>query len=256
MIKTFITKYPSSLDKADLPYYNSITVLVKGSKTADHDRKIEVLSNTEGTPIEVIAKNGENLVSLDNKTFSSSVKVLTGQAVYFAERSAGDYEVIIRSKYNIRDFIVSKSNNSDVTLNLNDFKFSNEVRNIRLNHDDNKHNNPYQNYGNLSAFANKPKLEQLYLAKTMVEGDIANLANDKGLTFLMLFNETSVTGDISALSGLTKLSVLNIANTSIAGDISALSGLPLKNLDISKTITMTDAQKKEFTDKGCTITIH
>ena len=55
-------------------------------------------------------------------------------------------------------------------------------------------------------------------------GDISSLSGLTKLTYLSFYS-TAVTGDISSLSGLTKLTYLNFTYINVTGDISSLSGL-------------------------------
>jgi len=64
----------------------------------------------------------------------------------------------------------------------------------------------------------------LYLYNTSVSGDIASLSGLTSLVYLYLF-DTLVSGDIANLSGLTSLVYLYLYNTLVSGDIANLSGL-------------------------------
>ena len=68
------------------------------------------------------------------------------------------------------------------------------------------------------------KLNWLALIYMKLTGDISALSGLTALTSIDLYN-TQVSGDISALSGLTALTSISFDNTQVSGDISALSGL-------------------------------
>ena len=67
-------------------------------------------------------------------------------------------------------------------------------------------------------------LNRLFVGEGNLSGDISALSGLTSLTHLYLQNN-NLSGDISALSGLTSLKVLNVQNNNLSGDISALSGL-------------------------------
>ena len=65
----------------------------------------------------------------------------------------------------------------------------------------------------------------------------------------------NLTGNISALSGLTRIDGINLEYTpNITGDISSIMNLPnIKFVHLPNTITHTDEQVKTLTDKGITV---
>ena len=73
------------------------------------------------------------------------------------------------------------------------------------------------------------------MSNTQVTGDISALSGLTALTTIDLYN-TQVTGAISALQNLTALTTINLSNTQVTGDISALSGLTaLTTIDLYNT---------------------
>ena len=79
------------------------------------------------------------------------------------------------------------------------------------------------------------KLNWLALIYMKLTGDISALSGLTALTSINLYN-TQVSGDISALSGLTALTTIGLSNTQVTGDISALSGLTaLTSIDLYNT---------------------
>ena len=80
-------------------------------------------------------------------------------------------------------------------------------------------------YLNLSDLKYSTALTSLNLAGTQVTGDIANLKGLTALTSLNFINIAQVTGDIANLKGLTALTSLNLRNTQVTGDIAAISPL-------------------------------
>ncbi len=87
-----------------------------------------------------------------------------------------------------------------------------------------------------------PNLEVLGLKNTFVSGDISKLGNLTKLTNLDVA-QTSVSGDISKLGNLTKLTNLDVAQTSVSGDISKLGNLTkLTNLALGLTSVSGDIE--------------
>ena len=87
-----------------------------------------------------------------------------------------------------------------------------------------------------------PNLETLQLNMTSVSGDISKLGNLTKLTILKLA-QTSVSGDISKLGNLTKLTNLDVGQTSVSGDISKLGNLTkLTNLALGQTSVSGDIE--------------
>ena len=76
-------------------------------------------------------------------------------------------------------------------------------------------------------------LNRLFAGEGNLSGDISALSGLTSLTTLNVSN-CNFSGDISALSGLTSLTYLYLQNNNLSGDISALSGLTsLYSLDVS-----------------------
>ena len=87
-----------------------------------------------------------------------------------------------------------------------------------------------------------PNLEVLQLKNTSVSGDISKLGNLTKLTNLNVA-QTSVSGDISKLGNLTKLTNLDVGQTSVSGDISKLGNLTeLTNLALGLTSVLGDIE--------------
>ena len=78
-------------------------------------------------------------------------------------------------------------------------------------------------------------MEGLYLRDTQVSGDISALSNLSKLGYIDL-RKTQVSGDISALSNNQVITTLFLSKTQVSGDISALSNLTnLTDLNIDYT---------------------
>ena len=77
---------------------------------------------------------------------------------------------------------------------------------------------------NINDFEYSNKLGFIVTGPNNLTGDISALSGLTSLTQLRISNN-NLTGDISALSGLTSLTVLELGRNNLTGDISALSGL-------------------------------
>lgn len=78
-------------------------------------------------------------------------------------------------------------------------------------------------YGNISALSGCTFLENIYLHNTDVAGDISSLAELTNLTWLSLYINENVTGNIESLYKLTKTTRLLFSNTSVTGTIEGLA---------------------------------
>ena len=71
------------------------------------------------------------------------------------------------------------------------------------------------------------------------------------------FDNTQVTGDISNLKDMVGITYLGLKGTQVTGDITELVNnmTKLTTISIPSKVTITDAQKKTLTDRGCTVII-
>ena len=110
--------------------------------------------------------------------------------------------------------------------------------------------------GDITNLANMTSTIYLNLRSTQVSGNITNLANMKSMTNLSLSN-TQVSGNIANLANLTSMTNLGLSGTQVSGDITNIvtNLTKLRYLSLPKAVTITDAQKKTLTDRGCTVRI-
>ena len=89
-----------------------------------------------------------------------------------------------------------------------------------------KYNLTYLQYVslNIDGLSLSKNLKAIIL-NTTSSGDISALKGLTALTTINLYNCSNVSGDISALKGLTALTTLKLLNTNVSGDISALGTL-------------------------------
>ena len=107
-------------------------------------------------------------------------------------------------------------NNSEKVVHIEDFKYSSKLSNVFISN--------CKVIGELSDICS-PKLSSLFVDGCNITGDISALLNSKELATFKCTN-TKLSGDISVLSSLSKLKVLDVAYTKgIYGDISVLSSV-------------------------------
>lgn len=93
-------------------------------------------------------------------------------------------------------------------------------------------------YGNISELSCFTSLTTLRLYSTAVSGNISALS---GMSLVSLIaSSTSISGDISAFSLLTSLTDLRISSTSVSGAVSALSGLLFTIMWLNSTLAGVD----------------
>ena len=289
--KVFITKYQASVDK-DLPVLGQmiihVTPLIDAQKKNDTSIA-SALGMTIGvsvpTELEIVGDsyftNGTNGESR-GKTFT----ITSGKnPIFFKE---GTFDIVIKNKYALNYYFGAIENAENANgsankyLNIDDLKYSTNLTYVRNNYFG-EHNN-FKNVGktngdisslsnltnltsanfvntsvsgDISSLSNNTGLTSLTLSGTSVSGDISSLSNNTNLKTLLLNNNNNISGNISSLSKLTNLTVLFLDNTSVSGDITDIvtNLTKLTQLWLPKTVTITDAQKKTLTDRGCSVTI-
>lgn len=140
----------------------------------------------------------------------------TKDVMYF---SAGS-KVYFNNKYDlvsISTHITGNAfNNSEKVVHIEDFKYSSKLRNVDIRN--------CKVVGELSDICS-PKLSSLLISRSNITGDISALLNSKELATLEC-TSTKLSGNISVLSSLSKLKVLDVAYVEgIYGDISVLSSV-------------------------------
>lgn len=290
--KVFITKYQASIDK-DLPVLGQMVIhvmpLIDFQK--ENDTRIAsalgiTISFSTPTELEIV---GDSYFTNETNTESMGKTITVGSGnnrIYFKE---GTFDILIKNKYALTYYLgaIENKENSYGSANkyfsIDDLKYSTDLIHIRNNYGsarDSKWHNAGKTNGDISSLSNLTNLNVVNLSNTSVSGDISSLGNLTNLTSISLGN-TSVSGNISSLSNLTNLTRLLLDNNhNISGDISSLSNLTNLNylslfgssvsgditdivtnltkltyLALPKTVTITDAQKKTLTDRGCNIGI-
>ena len=190
---------------------------------------------------------------------------------------------IIENKYELTSLRCNETDKgfATTTLTLKDLKFSTKLTVLYYPGAAYLGDESERNLSNLKDLINLREINLQDLRKTKdIIGDISSLSNMTQLTYINLERNHKVIGNISSWSKLTNLIDISLNGTNISGDISSLSNLKnltglrmtgskvhgdissivtnltkLTQLGIPSTITITDAQKKTLTDRGCTVVI-
>lgn len=198
MNKAFITKYPSKVDNANLPYLGKFKLLMK--KYAGSSPDISARSINLG-----FVEDGEVEVLGDNYLTDATLTTNKGK---IANYEKGLYSTVITLNDADVTILLDKYNFTRIELGDSYPRTSNKTPDIEFDLEDLK-------YAPVSMFL---------VPNTSVTGDIANLFSTR-LTEVNVAG-TSVTGDIASLASpsLTKLITLH---TSVTGDIASLANTKL-----------------------------
>lgn len=253
MSKTFITKFPSSVDNDNLPIYGRIVIkCVAGQDSKDKTERYVKLQFTKPTTLKKIS--GANFSYQGGYPYeseksnglvdSAELKANISYRIVFDSSDVDTY-LAIDGKY----YIKSISNNydwhsSDIRLNLDDLKYCGNLKTISLPCTENVIN------GNL-----KNVNEGITSLAIRYNKDLDDISHLTALTSLDMRGSSLSKKDVSALSTLVNLTKLDISGTNISGDVTSLVNnmTKLKKLIISNTLTITDEQKNTLTDRGCTV---
>lgn len=255
MSKTFITKFPSSVDNDNLPIYGRIVIkCVAGQDSTDKTNRYVRLQFTKPTTLKKISgvnfsyqgvypyESEKSNGFLDNAELKANI-------IYkiFFDASDVDTYLAIDGKYDIKSIASDYDwHSNNIRLNLDDLKYCGNLKTISFPCAENVIN------GNL-----KNVNEGLTSLAIRYNKDLDDISHLTALTSLDLRKSNLSKRDVSALSTLVNLTKLDIGETNISGDVTSLVNnmTKLKTLKIPNTVTITDEQKKTLTDRGCTITI-
>ena len=253
MSKTFITKFPSSVDNDNLPIYGRIVIkCVAGKDNPSRDNRYILLQFTKPTTLKKIS--GVNFsckeypYESDNGFLDNAE--LKANIVYKISFGASDVDtyLAIDGKYDIKSISNFYDWNSvDIRLNLDDLKYCGNLRSISFPCTGNVIN------GNL-----KNVNEGITSLAIVYNKDLDDISHLTALTSLDLrYSYLSKKRDVSALSTLVNLTKLDLSETNVSGDATSIVNnmTKLKTLIIPNTLTITDEQKQTLTDRGCTVTI-
>ena len=225
MNRCLVTKLNGSVDNTSLLRIGEMRIGISKVDSPNHWTQGFVITVNKLTVLEII---GDGYFTDVNLTANNGKKITlnpnVNQKVYV---SNGNFEVAILDKYalvTIYDYDTyseGNSNYSQKNKSLSDigiFKYSTALVNMSLSNT--------RVSGDIANLKTLTVLTSLVLSNTQVSGDIADLKTLTALTRLDLTN-TQVSGDIANLKTLTALTSLLLYNTQIplTGEISALSTL-------------------------------
>ena len=225
MNRCLVTKLNGSVDNTSLLRIGEMRIGISKIDSPNHWTQgfritvnkltvLEIIGDGYFTDVNLTANNGKKITL--NPNVSEKVYV-----------SNGNFEVAILDKYALvaifdyDSYSEGNSTYSQKNKSISDigfFKYSTALTNLGLS-------NTIIS-GDIANLKNLTALTRIELNNTNISGDIANLKNLTALTILKL-NNTNISGDIANLKNLTALTSLVLSNTQIplTGEISALSTL-------------------------------
>lgn len=212
-----------SVSGADLPVLGKIRIKLL-DKTNDNHSNSQGYIEVKNSNIEWTGE--ENVTEMDN-----GVRV-----IYFRQPKSGI--VYCSDKYNVTSIQTAWMYAADVKFddlneycrNLTSLYLSNsgqtgdlsEIAGLRLTKLNLSHS---KTTGDITSLTNRYLLTSLDISNNKtISVNTQDLSICTGLTSLILFNSMA-TGDIANLSTLTNLEALNVKDTSVSGDLSSLAGL-------------------------------
>lgn len=234
---------------------------LKGLVNDDNLLKLGDLRASMSSNLRVVlrwnATKNDTVRIIGNSYFSDSTytnnegksKNVSGTNIETYVKFSGNSDIIVPDKYDLADLSVSGLNVDIVDISyiralasltctlfgdlekMNDFICKSSISSII------SFSSP-ELYGNLGGidFSDYTKLVYFNITGSKIEGSIEGLSKGLSLKFVDLGNNPNVTGDISALNGLSKLKTLSVRNTKVYGDIGKLPD-SLYKFDANGTFT-------------------
>ena len=282
MSKCFITKYPVAIDNDNLPRINTMRIKfqrVDNPTSENRSFRFNYLYKTNVT-FHYIG-NGHFTDSTLTRDLGKKVTKTWGYAPdnIYMSNDEGEVEFDISKIFSLQvgdhdNVNPDYSAATNLTCDLNHLKGRTQVEKINMPLANNNVKLDLSSIkdlvkmswlvifpstqvsGDIANLANMTSMTSLNLSGTQISGDIANLANLTSMTSLYL-SGTQVSGDIANLANLTSMTSLYLSGTQVSGDIANIvtNLTKLRYLAIPKAVTITDAQKKTLTDRGCTVGI-
>ena len=225
MNRCLVTKLNGSVDNTSLLRIGEMRIGISKIDSPNHWTQgfritvnkltvLEIIGDGYFTDVNLTANNGKKITLNPN----------VNKKVYV---SNGNFEVAILDKYALvgiydyDEYSEGNSTYSQKNKSISDigfFKYSTALASLGLSNTNLS--------GDIANLKNLTALTRIELNNTNLSGDIANLKNLTALTILKLSN-THVSGDIANLKNLTALTSMQLHNTQIplTGEISALSTL-------------------------------
>ena len=225
MNRCLVTKLNGSVDNTSLPRIGEMRIGISKIDSPNHWTQGFRFTVNKLTVLEIIGDGYFTDVKLtENKGKKITLNPNVNENVYV---SNGNFEVAILDKYalvSIFDYDSYSEGNSTYSQknksisDIGFFKYSTALTNLGLSNTNIS--------GDIANLKNLTALTRIELNNTNISGDIANLKNLTALTILKL-NNTNISGDIANLKNLTALTNLRLSNAQIplTGEISALSTL-------------------------------
>ena len=225
MNRCLVTKLNGSVDNTSLLRIGEMRIGISKIDSPNHWTQGFRITFNKLTVLEII---GDGYFTDVNLTENKGKKITLNPNVYEKVYvSNGNFEVAILDKYAlvaIFDYDTYDEGNSTYSQknksisDIGFFKYSTALTSLGLS-------NTIIS-GDIANLKNLTALTRIELNNTNLSGDIANLKNLTALTILKL-NNTNISGDIANLKNLTALTNLGLSNAQIplTGEISALSTL-------------------------------
>ena len=259
MSKCFITKYPVAIDNDNLPRINTMRIKFQRVDNPTSGNRAFRFNYPNGTNVTFhYIGNGHFTDSTLTQDLGKKITKTWGYSPdnIYMSNDEGEVEFDISK---ITTLQVGKQDNAqpdgstatNLTCDLNHLKGRAQVFKINM---------PSANNNvKLDLSSIKDLVGMNWLAifpSTQVSGNIANLANMTSMVNLSL-GGTQVSGNIANLANMTSMTTLKLGGTQVSGDITDIvtNLTKLVFLAIPKAVTITDAQKKTLTDRGCTVEI-
>lgn len=223
MGKCLVTKMKGSTGGADLPFLGKIRIKLLGKTNDNH-------TNSNGY---IQVRNSTIEWAGEEKPVSTEIGSYT---IYFKQPKSGI--VYCSDKKNVSEIITSWMYAADVKFedlneycrNLTSLSLSNsgqtgdlsEIADLKLTSLSLSHSKAT---GDITSLPNRYLLTLLEISNNKtISVNTQGLSICIGLTGLIM-NDSMATGDIANLSTLTNLEKLQLRNTSVSGDLSSLAGL-------------------------------
>lgn len=223
MGKCFITKMKGSVSGADLPVLGKIRIKLLG-KTNDNHSNSQGYINVKNSNMEWAGE--EKVVSEETGSYTIYFKQPKNGVVYCSDKSnisfistswmyAADVKFEDLNEY-CRNLTSLSLSNSGQTGDLS------EIAGLKLTYLSLSHSKVT---GDITSLPNRHLLTNLDISNNKtISVNTQDISICTGLTNLNL-TDSMATGDIAILSTLTNLETLNVRNTSVSGDLSSLAGL-------------------------------
>lgn len=223
MGKCLITKMKGSVGGADLPVLGKIRIKLLG-KTNDNHSNSQGYINVKNSNMEWAGE--EKVVSEETGSYTIYFKQPKNGVVYCSDKSnisfistswmyAADVKFEDLNEY-CRNLTSLSLSNSGQTGDLS------EIAGLKLTYLSLSHSKVT---GDITSLPNRHLLTNLDISNNKtISVNTQDFSICTGLTNLNL-TDSMATGDIAILSTLTNLETLNVKNTSVSGDLSSLAGL-------------------------------